>query len=226
MKTSGVAAKNLRLDDEKTIKGRLQAGLERSVDRCADLFLEMKAESPRPPLGMIIRLATAREKKGWKPLPPVAQERRTRRARLVSDFVHYTRMALEIEGWLFSERRLKTERERQAKKLEEMFGRAQPPYPYEMIKLLQELAPRPRRGAPPKKRALAIEALEARRLDANKTQFSWMRFTLKHCKCGKPHHDVCCKETIRQEAMALKRIMEKYHLLPEAVLGAQSRRRV
>jgi hypothetical protein len=129
--------------------------------------------------------------------------------------------AVEIEGWLFPEMRFGDKRKRRAAVFAEMLSQAG--FPYDLIDLTKRVMEKPEKGAPPRKRSLAIQALEAKLTDEN---FSWMRFALKHCDCAKPKHDIYCKEAIRQAAMDLQRLLKKFQLLTEVWPEVRPRRTV
>ncbi|MCI0622101.1 MAG: hypothetical protein L0387_10605 [Acidobacteria bacterium] len=116
---------------------------------------------------------------------------------------------LEIESWVKPDTSVGEERQAKASKLAETLQKAG--WPYEPTAMFAEAVERRGSGAPPKKRALAIRALEAK---LTNPKFSWMRFTQKNCDCGSSDHRDHCKQAIRQNVIHLQRLIRKHNLLP------------
>jgi hypothetical protein len=68
-------------------------------------------------------------------------------------------------------------------------------------------------GAPRKRRIVAVQALEMRRCQPRK---SWMQVAIACCNCNKIKHDERCKQVLRQEVMALERVLKRYGIHCEA----------
>jgi len=113
---------------------------------------------------------------------------------------------VELEGWVFTSRDEVSERQKRAAYLTETLDSAGAPY--ELTNLFRQSALRRDRGRPlkPAVREVAILALEEKR---NDPKFSWMGFAKSHCPCEKSRHDAWCKESIRQAAMKLQRLMDR-----------------
>jgi hypothetical protein len=66
-------------------------------------------------------------------------------------------------------------------------------------------------GAPMKRRFLAAQALELKKLKPTR---SWTKIAIQCCNCGKSKHTDGCAQVIRQEVMALERVLRKYGIHP------------
>lgn len=62
------------------------------------------------------------------------------------------------------------------------------------------------RGRPVARRPLAVRALEMKTANP---KLSWTGLAMKLCPCGRKH-DFSCREAIRQEVMALKKVLRRY----------------
>ena len=65
------------------------------------------------------------------------------------------------------------------------------------------------RGRPVSQRPDAVTALETQLANPG---LSWMNLAKKICPCGAARHGEDCKQRIRQEVMALKRVLSKYQI--------------
>ena len=70
------------------------------------------------------------------------------------------------------------------------------------------------RGSPPKRRPDAVSALE---LKLANPKLSWTNLARKMCRCEKAErekdgHDFRCRERLRQEVNALKKVLDKYQI--------------
>ena len=82
----------------------------------------------------------------------------------------------------------------------------------EITPKLQELERRLRwkpKGRPVKRRPDAVTALE---LKLANPKLSWTNLARKACWCGEAQHDSHCTQRVRQEVMALKRVLRKYQI--------------
>lgn len=66
-------------------------------------------------------------------------------------------------------------------------------------------------GAPPKRRAAGILALE---LKHRKPKLTWMQVAIQCCNCGKSKHTPGCMQVVRQEVIALEKLLRKYAIHP------------
>jgi len=66
-------------------------------------------------------------------------------------------------------------------------------------------------GAAPKRRSVAVRVVDLRR---SKPKLSWMQATIECCNCGKPKHTQGCMQVVRQEVMALEKVLHKYGIHP------------
>jgi hypothetical protein len=67
------------------------------------------------------------------------------------------------------------------------------------------------RGAPVTRRQAAVKALDMRRL---KPSLSWMQVTRKCCDCEEQSHNNSCMQVLRQEVMALEKVLQRYDIHP------------
>jgi hypothetical protein len=84
-------------------------------------------------------------------------------------------------------------------------------YSFETASKLIKKANSRRRGRPVSKRVIALGALEARRLEANR---SWSSLASEFCKCDKLPHDELCNEALRKSVAELESVLEKYRKIP------------
>jgi hypothetical protein len=66
-------------------------------------------------------------------------------------------------------------------------------------------------GAPVKRRFIAAQALELKKLKRTR---SWTKIAIQCCNCGNSRHTDKCAQVIRQEVMALERVLRKYGIHP------------
>lgn len=74
-----------------------------------------------------------------------------------------------------------------------------------------EPARKKRSGAPVKRRFVAAQALEVKKLNP---RMSWMQTAIQCCNCGESKHTERCSQVLRQEVMALERVLRKYGIHP------------
>ena len=79
--------------------------------------------------------------------------------------------------------------------------------PRDILGTIDSLIP-PALGRPITKQPLAVKALQSK-LARNLT---WPQVTRQFCDCGKPPHDLGCKDRLKKEVKAVQKILSKYGL--------------
>lgn len=186
-----------------------------------------QGDQPIPEVGGASRAETTGHGAIWRKIVDAAFERFMRLGGLMGASDHETLLAavpqccqlleefLELASWIVFPARSGAQYKRnQADTMRLLLDSGFP-----MDFALEAVGSRPR-GAPPRKRVLAVAALEL----WHDKGWSWARVTREVCNCGGAEHGYDCKERLRQQINDLRECLKKYGIEepPRKAAGASS----
>jgi len=119
------------------------------------------------------------------------------------------RKLIEASRWASESRpKTKAERRRLAATLMQKMNR-EGRYEAQQVMMFAEILMRGMRGAPVKRRSAAVRALD---LKLQKPKAGWREIAAKCCNCGQGTHTHTCEQVIRQEVIALKKVLRRLEI--------------